>query len=168
MREYLDTVLCQSVVAKHTLNSYFQHVLVYLWSCIEPQIRCMNRIATNTVSKLQRQTRCLNRSNKYAARWFDTPWYQITRMWFGTLRYQIIGGMPNHLDTGVTVDCSGPRICSFHFISYHFLASQYTRQNESKQVVTMAFDSTEGLNTRSVKGLKVLKRWYWELREGRV
>ena len=46
------------------------------------------------------------------------------------------------------------------FISFHFLASQYTRQNESKQFVTMAFDSTEEPNTRSVKGLKVLKRWY--------
>ena len=41
-----------------------------------------------------------------------------------------------------------------------FSASQYTRQNESKQLVTMTFNSTDGPNTRSVKGLKVLKRWY--------
>ena len=88
-----------SVKAQYTLNTkqYFKSLptcyctAVYLWSWIKPQIRCTNRIATNTLSESQRQTHCPNRSDKYAARWFDTPGYQIT-WWFGTPGYQIIGG----------------------------------------------------------------------------
>ena len=104
MQESPDIVLCWSAIASkmHTLHkmtpSYFQHILVPSLKLNHSHKYSIRIVATNTLTLWTiAQIHWPIFTDTYAAQWFDTLGYDITR-WFGTPEYLIIGGTKSPLD----------------------------------------------------------------------